>query len=429
MPPISLHLQLLLALGAGAAAPALAAPALAAPVLAAPVLASGTAAPQAAGPRIDVAFVLDATGSMGPWIDQARCRIKAIAADLAAGEPAPTVRFALVRYRDRGDAYVVEHVPFSGRIEDMAAALDATSAGGGGDFPEAVLEGLEAALTRLAWSPGDEVARLVYLVGDAPPQVGPGRPEENALVARALDAGIVVHTLACGGHLGAAGQAFFDRFARQSEGRVFQLASGGDACGAARSAPVAKRGGAAEAGGATDLGRAVSGSARDYGGAVGVDFTAASPVAATPVDGLAGAQPSGLLGAQVRLVTDLGTFTDLWSAHRSVVGEAAAGPGSAAGLPRIDFSREHLLVLGGDDAGLELVALSQTGAARKVEVRAATPGVRFVKVPATDLPLAVHRQADATALGANLSDRTPGDHAAPTFAGFGARLGQTGAAR
>lgn len=357
-------------------------PALAAPPTSKP--AAGAAAGAAAAPRIDVAFVLDATGSMGPWIEQARCRIKAIAADLASGDPAPQVRFGLVRFRDKTDAFVTQVVPFSDRIDEMAAALEATSASGGGDYPEAVLEGLDVALTGLKWSAGDDVVRLIYLVGDAPPQVGPGRPAENDVVARALDAGIVVHSLVCGKGDSPA-RPHFDRFARYTEGRLFQVVGGGKTCdgvatGAGRK--VAKAG-------TTDLGSAVSGSARDYSASAGIDFTAARAVEAHPVSALEGVQPTGLLGAQVRQVTDAATFADLWAAH----GSLAADP-VRAGVPAFDFDAEQVLVLGGADAGLSLVAVNETHAARQVTVRSASPGARFVRLPASELPLVVV-QADA----------------------------------
>src|ERR1041384_6167408 len=102
------------------------------------------------GPRIEVAFAMDATGSMGPYIEQARARIAQIAQSLAEGEPKPDVRFALVAFRDKGDEFITRVKPFTPRLEEMKAYLDATEAAGGGDTPEAVLEGLKAALVELS---------------------------------------------------------------------------------------------------------------------------------------------------------------------------------------------------------------------------------------------------------------------------------------
>ncbi len=323
-------------------------------------------------PRIEVAFALDATGSMGPWIESARTRIKAIADDLAAGEPKPEVRFGLVAYRDKGDAFVTKVHAFTGDVEQMKAALDGTAASGGGDTPEAVLEALAASLHDLKWSDDDQnVVKLLYLVGDAPPSRHPDSPSEDALVEEALRRGIVLHTIACGG-MDRDGQSFFERVARLSEGRPFRLAERHER----RASPTVSAAGAAHAG---SLAAAVSGSARAYSGSVGVDFSkAAAPV---PVEPLAAAAESGLLGAQVRLVTDAATWSDLWSAH------ASAAPGVAATPPAVDFAARQVLALGGADAGLELVRLEARDGARVAVVKPAAPGVRFVVVPAAETPI------------------------------------------
>src|SRR5439155_14802091 len=83
-----------------------------------------------APPRIEVAFVLDATGSMGPYISEARQRIKEIADGLAAGTPKPEVRFALVTYRDRGDDYVTRVNKFTDKLDAIKGELDKTGAQG-----------------------------------------------------------------------------------------------------------------------------------------------------------------------------------------------------------------------------------------------------------------------------------------------------------
>jgi hypothetical protein len=112
---------------------------------------------------------------------------------------------------------------------------------------------------------------------------------------------------------------------------------------------------------------------------VGVDFSkAAAPIAVEP---LAVAPESGLLGAQVRLVTDAAAWSDLWSAH------ASATPGAPAAPPAVDFAARQVIALGGADAGLELVRLEARDGARVAVVKPAAPGVRFVVVPAAETPV------------------------------------------
>jgi Mg-chelatase subunit ChlD len=327
-------------------------------------------------PRIEVAFVLDATGSMGSYIDAARRRIAGIAEALAQGDPAPEVRFALVAYRDKGDAFVTRVTRFTPRIEEMREALDRTSAEGGGDTPEAVLEALEAGVHALDWSDGDAgTIKLMYLVGDAPPNVYPDSPDEETLLGQALERGIVIHTIACG-DMDSGGRRFFERVARLSEGRPYALSDGRESGSRAAAGKV----GAAGATSASSLGAAVSDSARAYSGAVGVRYAprARPEVAVTRL--FAPPLPvSGLLGPHMRWVGDPTTWRDVWAAHRSV------DLGGAVAAPSVDFERQHVLVLGGADAGVRLLRVEADDGVRFAVVEAArTPGVQFVLIPAGD---------------------------------------------
>jgi hypothetical protein len=72
-----------------------------------------------------------------------------------------------VVYRDEGDAYVSRSFDFTDSLEDFRGSLDAQSASGGGDYPEAMHDALSA-MNQLSWRSGN-VARLAFLVADAPP--------------------------------------------------------------------------------------------------------------------------------------------------------------------------------------------------------------------------------------------------------------------
>ena len=143
--------------------------------------------------------MLDATGSMGSYISEARDRIKEIADGLSSGTPKPALRFALVSFRDKGDDYVTHLDRFTDKIDAIKGALDKTTAGGGGDTPESVLEGLAVAIRQLDWSATDgHVIKLIYLVGDAPAHHYDDSPSEKGLAAEARKKGIVIHTIVCG---------------------------------------------------------------------------------------------------------------------------------------------------------------------------------------------------------------------------------------
>src|SRR5687768_6846052 len=94
-------------------------------LLAAVLASTALAAPArpAVAPRVEVAFVLDTTGSMGGLIEGAKRRIWSIARRIGEGTPRPDLRIALVAYRDVGDAYVTRVHTFSGDMDEVYASL------------------------------------------------------------------------------------------------------------------------------------------------------------------------------------------------------------------------------------------------------------------------------------------------------------------
>ena len=336
---------------------------------------SATSAKAAQPPRIEVAFAMDATGSMGPYIAQARARIGQIAESLAEGEPKPDVRFALVAYRDKGDDFVTRAQPFTPQLAVMKGYLDATEAGGGGDTPEAVLEALKTALTGLAWTPkqakGDEnVVRLIYLVGDAPAQHYADSPDEAWLASEARSRGIVIHSIACGTDTTL--ETTFDGLARHTEGRFFRLDD------SARSVALA-----GVVGQGAGFSSALTSTTRAYSSSIGVDYAtgAGAAVSSTPLSGIeALGDRSGLLGAHVRWARSGAVWSALWKAHVSALPAAEQPP-----VPVIDFAKQHVLVIGGSDAGLELLSVERRGARRFARVKpTSTRGVRFFVVSAVE---------------------------------------------
>ena len=150
-------------------------------------------------PRIEVAFVLDTTGSMSGLIDGAKRKIWQVANQLASGKPTPEVRMALVGYRDRGDAYVTRVRDLTADLDAIYAELQAFQADGGGDGPESVNQALHEARTKLSWSRDANVYRAIFLVGDAPPHMDYAQDVVYAQSVRAArKAGIVINTIQCG---------------------------------------------------------------------------------------------------------------------------------------------------------------------------------------------------------------------------------------
>ena len=117
--------------------------------------------------QLDLALVIDTTGSMGDELQYLKAEIDAIVARLRETFPNVDQRFALIVYRDQGDQYVSRQFDFTRSLEDLRGELSRQHAAGGGDHPEAVHVALEQA-AGLDWRPGN-VARVAFLVGDAPP--------------------------------------------------------------------------------------------------------------------------------------------------------------------------------------------------------------------------------------------------------------------
>ena len=123
----------------------------------------GTARPVTA---MDLALVVDTTGSMGDEMAYLQAELDTIVARLKREAGNLDLRIGLIVYRDEGDDYVVRSAPLTDDIRAVRANLARQEAGGGGDTPEAVDRAIAAA-ARFQWRP--DAAKAVLLVADAPP--------------------------------------------------------------------------------------------------------------------------------------------------------------------------------------------------------------------------------------------------------------------
>ena len=116
----------------------------------------------------DIAFIVDATGSMGDEIDFLKDDLVDILGKAVAKAPQGTqLRTGAVFYRDEGDSYVTRVSDFSKDYKTTVKFISQQSADGGGDYPEAVHSALEASLQKLSWSE-DARMRVAFLLLDAP---------------------------------------------------------------------------------------------------------------------------------------------------------------------------------------------------------------------------------------------------------------------
>jgi Mg-chelatase subunit ChlD len=154
-------------------------------------------APSQPAEALDVALIVDATGSMGDEIAFLKVEISDIITQLRALYPNLDLRVALTHYRDVGDDYVTRSADFTSDLGELQASIEEVSAGGGGDFPEAMGEAMEESMG-LSWREGEGVARVAFVVADAPPQTDrQARTDRAARLAR--DLGVRIFPIASSG--------------------------------------------------------------------------------------------------------------------------------------------------------------------------------------------------------------------------------------
>jgi len=150
------------------------------------------AAPVATTPLIEIAILLDNSGSMSGLIDQARARLWSIVSSLARtakGGKSPDLRVALYQYGNPGMAILV---PLTDDLDAVSKALFAITIQGGDEHCGAIIQ---RAVNELAWQPGDHY-RAIFIAGNEPFTQGSVAPSLACQAAAAK--GIVVNTIHCG---------------------------------------------------------------------------------------------------------------------------------------------------------------------------------------------------------------------------------------
>jgi hypothetical protein len=146
---------------------------------------------------LDVALVIDTTGSMGDEMLYLRTEFLALSAAINESYPNAAQRWALVVYRDVGDLYVVRSFDFTENLQAFQSTLAQQTADGGGDMPEAPDQAL-AATAALDWRSDAATARLAFWIADAPHHTQNARAMVNAVRA-VRDTGVHLYPVASSG--------------------------------------------------------------------------------------------------------------------------------------------------------------------------------------------------------------------------------------
>ncbi|KAJ4478404.1 hypothetical protein J3R30DRAFT_3404452 [Lentinula aciculospora] len=127
---------------------------------------------------LDLVFVLDCTGSMGPYIRSAEQSINNIVNEIlhSAKLASPSdIRVGVQAYRDVDGfvEFLTKPFPLTSDIFKVQNFLKYLGANGGGDGPEAVATALDRSLNEkneLQWLPADKAAhKIIVHITDAPP--------------------------------------------------------------------------------------------------------------------------------------------------------------------------------------------------------------------------------------------------------------------
>ena len=113
--------------------------------------------------RVKCCFLIDATGSMSPWIEAAKTQARIIMQTLQTEHPGASFQFAAVFYRDYGDLEQFYTVPF---MQDITDKIQDVEAYGGDDCAEDVAGGFQR-MIELDWT--GATLKFAFMIADAPP--------------------------------------------------------------------------------------------------------------------------------------------------------------------------------------------------------------------------------------------------------------------
>jgi hypothetical protein len=159
--------------------------------------------PEAPPPRIQLAILLDTSGSMQGLIDQAKTQLWRIVNEFATAKKdgaAPLLEVALYEYGKStipaSEGYLRMIVPLTTDLDRVSAELFALSTNGGEEYCGRVIK---AAAEELAWSPAAGDLKLIFIAGNEPFTQGDVDYREAAKLA--VSRGIIVNTIHCGSEL------------------------------------------------------------------------------------------------------------------------------------------------------------------------------------------------------------------------------------
>jgi len=156
--------------------------------------------PRAKAASVQIALLLDTSGSMDGLIEQARARLWKLVSELSYAEQngqRPQIEVALFEYGNDGISADAGHIrmvsPFATDLDRVFAALVDLKTNGGQEYAG---QAIQQALRQLQWKDQSAVYRTIFIAGNEAFQQGP--VEFKDAIREAQKQGIIVNTIYCG---------------------------------------------------------------------------------------------------------------------------------------------------------------------------------------------------------------------------------------
>ncbi|MEX0774848.1 MAG: VWA domain-containing protein [Phycisphaeraceae bacterium] len=161
-------------------------------------LAAPDPAPAPAKPIVQIAILLDTSGSMDGLIHQARTQLWAIVNQFALARQngqRPDLQVALYQYGTPsvGDNEIRQISDFTSDLDKVSELLFALRTNGGDEYCGAVIQHAGANLT---WNDSSKVYKAIFIAGNEPFSQGP--VDYRMACKEAIAKGIIVNTIHCG---------------------------------------------------------------------------------------------------------------------------------------------------------------------------------------------------------------------------------------
>jgi hypothetical protein len=153
-------------------------------------------------PLIQMAILLDTSGSMEGLIEQAKSQLWKVVNEFIASKKSgqrPEIQVALYEYgKDSipsSEGYLRMLVPLTTDLDKVSEELFALRTNGGQEYCGKVIQ---AATQGLAWSKSNGDLKVIFIAGNEPFTQGP--VDYKKAVKAAISKGIIVNTIHCGDH-------------------------------------------------------------------------------------------------------------------------------------------------------------------------------------------------------------------------------------